>query len=745
MTVFEDVFAKEREIIAKKVRLRVSPMREDPDGGQGATPVRRTTIFGGVTIDSGQSPLAEGAFYESDLFGIALSGGGIRSASFSIGVLQALERLNVLRYLHYMSSVSGGGYTAAALSWQSHQHKTLSRWHFAFGEPWRGAKNETKFGLLDLVRHQADYLRPNVGLGTFALLAVSALNVLVSLAIYFSILVLLLQVLLKIRNVFGAIPWLSQWRAISLVGLISGFVLFWLAFGYLLHTWFGVNERAAFRRYQVRIRLTTAASYVLIVTIAAGAVACLPLWVSSKFIPSSWENVSYPSVAVIAVCVMTVLVGAVWQWIAGVNAATRSLAAVPTSSRVPIVGAAAAAIYLLTSVCYWFVKFKMPDAMCVYVFLAVSISLGFLTNINFFGLHRLYRDRLAETFLPNKSNVNKNRWGLATEVISAHLADMGGASDPGLYHLLNANLVIGTHQSLVYRRRGNDNFIFSHAFFGSGATGWHESRKFGRRDASLATAMAISGAAINPNAAGGGVGVTRNWFVATIMALLNLRLGYWVVNPNAGNPRFPSLTLLLPWPNFLVPLLYPGLAGRTSETSHYLELTDGGHFDNTAIYELVRRRLRLIILVDAGADPDYQFDDLSNVIEKIRVDFGTKIEFLDDRALDDIAPRSGGDDAYLTRLGFARRGHAVARIVYRRSSRLGERDETGTLIIIKPTMVADLPHDIYHYRLHHESFPSETTTNQFFSERQMEAYRELGYQLTKRMVEDAKVTDWFAH
>src|SRR6185295_10129098 len=154
---------------------------------------------------------------------------------------------------------------------------------------------------------------------------------------------------------------------------------------------------------------------------------------------------------------------------------------------------------------------------------------------------------------------------------------------------------------------------------------------------------------------------------------------------------------------FVTPLLYPGLLGRVSESSHYVELTDGGHFDNTAIYELVRRRLRLIILADAGADPDYQFADLSNVIEKVRVDFGTKIEFLDDRALDDVVPRSGGDDAYLTRLGFARRGHAVARIIYERHPKA----VVGTLIILKPTMVADLPHDIYHYRLHHESFPSE--------------------------------------
>ena len=84
----------------------------------------------------------------------------------------------------------------------------------------------------------------------------------------------------------------------------------------------------------------------------------------------------------------------------------------------------------------------------------------------------------------------------------------------------------------------------------------------------------------------------------------------------------------------------------------------------------------------------------------------------------------------------ARRGFAVANVRY-------PGGNTGLLIVLKPTLVRGLPHDIYRYRALNPTFPAQTTADQFFGERQLEAYRELGYQLTKRMIEEGLVTDWF--
>ncbi|HHB91724.1 MAG TPA: hypothetical protein ENK59_00735, partial [Thioploca sp.] len=53
---------------------------------------------------------------DTGLIGLALSGGGVRSATFSIGLLQSLAKQNVLKYCDYLSGVSGGGYTASCLS-----------------------------------------------------------------------------------------------------------------------------------------------------------------------------------------------------------------------------------------------------------------------------------------------------------------------------------------------------------------------------------------------------------------------------------------------------------------------------------------------------------------------------------------------------------------------------------------------------------------------------------------------------
>ena len=58
----------------------------------------------------------------SRLVGLAFSGGGIRSATFNLGILQALARCGLLSRFHYLSTVSGGGYIGSWLSgWVFHE------------------------------------------------------------------------------------------------------------------------------------------------------------------------------------------------------------------------------------------------------------------------------------------------------------------------------------------------------------------------------------------------------------------------------------------------------------------------------------------------------------------------------------------------------------------------------------------------------------------------------------------------
>jgi hypothetical protein len=245
----------------------------------------------------------------------------------------------------------------------------------------------------------------------------------------------------------------------------------------------------------------------------------------------------------------------------------------------------------------------------------------------------------------------------------------------------------------------------------------------------LATAMAISGACANPNTGVAGRGPTRARLVSFLMAFLGLRLGYWARNPAAtGYHRFMASVTQ---PNLLYPGIIQGLLGqRLNEAAGYLELTDGGHFENTGLYELARRRLDVIIVSDAGADPEFSLSDLGDAIERLRVDFGYYVYFRDEEYnLMNLMPGSSTDETFFDRnYCLARHGFAVGRIEY-------DEDHIGTLIYIKSTLIRNLPGDLYAYKKANGEFPHQSTTDQFFDEVQLEAYRELGYRLCKEMLE----------
>jgi hypothetical protein len=247
--------------------------------------------------------------------------------------------------------------------------------------------------------------------------------------------------------------------------------------------------------------------------------------------------------------------------------------------------------------------------------------------------------------------------------------------------------------------------------------------KKGTRGMTLATAMAISGASLNPNAGNSGRGVTRNRWVSILYTLLNFRLGYWAINPD---PEISSL--LRKTPNFISPGLTQSILGNgLNEDTPAIELSDGGHFDNLALYELIRRKVKTIIVCDGGADPDFTFDDLGNAIERIRVDFGAKIIF-DDPKFDLCWVVPGSSDESNNHYKPAKRGFAVATIRYSDGAE-------GKLIYIKSTLIPHISTDLCSYKAANPDYPHQATVDQFFDEVQFESYRELGYYLGWQMLE----------
>ena len=263
------------------------------------------------------------------------------------------------------------------------------------------------------------------------------------------------------------------------------------------------------------------------------------------------------------------------------------------------------------------------------------------------------------------------------------------------------------------------------------------------RSLSLGQWTGISGAAFST-----GLGSRTSLGLSLLAGFFNVRLGLWWnsgVKPSRrgraatkGSQRGERfLAWLFPVQRFLADEFlsrFPGVARR------WWYLSDGGHFENTGAYELIRRRLPVIVIVDAEADPNYAYEGLANLVRKARLDFGAEIEFLDDKALQGGNPRLlahfGGLEARrllahfggLETLRHGRSRAALGWVRYDNSS-----GPQSLIIYLKPTLVGDEPADITSYRATHPNFPQQTTADQFFDEAQWESYRKLGHFIAKRV------------
>ncbi len=215
----------------------------------------------------------------------------------------------------------------------------------------------------------------------------------------------------------------------------------------------------------------------------------------------------------------------------------------------------------------------------------------------------------------------------------------------------------------------------------------------------IGTAMAISGAAVSPN-----MGYHSSPATAFLLTMFNVRLGWWI-----GNPRLS--TYINSDPTLGVAYLVSDLIGKSDINSRYVCLSDGGHFDNMGLYELIRRRCSHITLVDAEEDKDDTFEGLANAIRRCRIDFGVEITV---------------DTSQITTknsLGL----NSVHVITNGTISYPGDKTPSGTITYVKATLTGDETTDIRQYQSKNALFPQQPTSDQFFTEEQFESYRQLGY------------------
>lgn len=765
---------------------------------------------------------------DAPVVGLALSGGGIRSATFSLGLLRALAKNQVLHRIDYLSTVSGGGYIGAMLGRLYHadskeQDAPEKTWSNAL-EVEEGLNKDDSL-LLWWLRNNGRYLLPS---GAWDTTLVFAGQVRSFLATQFEVMVVSLFLAWLVALPHVAYAALSSFFEIQRTGVslwwwllpapgaaaLTACYAFWmldldertrvgisalalLVGGLLLYLGF-----IAPPQWTDEMRRPAQLASLLILPVIPGGI-CAHLGLGDKGTVESrriyWTRfLAKCFIAAVALFLIggldmsgwllrdevisllrgqdrvkvslgigwTALLIVIARTIAPYLSARDRLAAagLPLESIANLLGIALTAAIAV----FWTGIFQLimlpsqegqaPGALQVYGpfmgALTAGLLIAFFTGrelqqLNRSSLHYFYRSRLARTYVSvgNFAKAAKAGHDGARFPVSPlaacsprriegirRVTDQLPDDDPlfqtyrphehgGPVHLINCciNQTRDDRTGLFNADRKGVGLTLGPLGVETGTQDPEPPFEESLKEATLAQWVAISGAAVAT-----GMGSHTKPGIAVMTFLSGFRLGYWNASLIKGDHR--GWWLVTKYVALLREMfaVFPGL------NAPYWYVSDGGHFDNTGVYPLLKRKLPIIILADCGADPDYTFGDVENLIRKARIDYETSIEFLDpDASGADAIPiahllgtpasiNPGNGDKYLL----------LARVTYPPDiTPEGPIQRSGALLIVKPRVTAGLDLDTSNYADRNPTFPQQGTINQFYSEQEWEAYCTLGLAL----------------
>jgi predicted acylesterase/phospholipase RssA len=711
---------------------------------------------------------------EANVVGLALSGGGIRSAAFCLGVLQALDTTKVLDRVDYMSTVSGGGYIGCSLTaaqeWSGQNRAPVF--------PFTSRLEEDEPPALQHIRDHSNYLFPHGAIDFLHNASIYARGLIAN-AIIVAPFILVGSVLTLLWYVLRAHVWQTILSLLNPYRLKHFF--FTIDLGLLLIlvgiVW-AIVQSTRRRRLQTEIpgAWTLLVGIVVIAFLVVAFCDLQPFVLDAMVRAGSGDTSAVVANWVNAVAAVLAPIGAVIAFLASkLGEYVKSAFESPKWSAYIKGLVAKAAIYVgglivplliwvvYLDITYWGLCINVRGLSCVppawldtashrafdwsgqpatALYLAAAICFFILTLLmqpNANSLHPLYRDRLAKAFLLNPKR-RPGRSDADLEEYRPRLSQITSLYGP--YHLINTALNVQASKTANRRGRNADFFIFSPKFVGSKSTDYVATEDI--EDVAigldLATAMAASGAAVSSN-----MGAQSIKPLTATLALLNIRLGYWLRNPlrvtkagaghaAAGERHFVADFFRVR--NVFANYYFLGeVFGRLSERRKSVYLTDGGHIENLGIYELLRRRCRVIIAVDAEADPQMAFGSFNALERYALIDLGVRIDLPWQQIADESlttgeaidsksdAPKDNGPHC------------AIGEISY-------PRGRKGILIYVKASLTGDENDYVFDYKKRYDAFPHETTLDQWFSEEQFEAYRALGFHAAYRLFDRS---DRFAH
>ena len=769
--------------------------------------------------------------------GLALSGGGIRSATFSLGLVQALARLGLLKEVDFLSTVSGGGYLGAFLGglFCPRGEAPPSARDVERGLVGEGPAADPVGRSLGWLRENGRYLTPGGSGDAFMAAAIVLRN---GVAVQLVLALVLLGMLL-LDGVGGILPWLEMHGVVHVFGApltLSPWLylgpLFFLALGGLVGWAYWMVPQAEVPGRKGMLRRPWIVSLLFILGLGAALRTGVVNDGPAYLVPAGWAVVGLGAGALI-LCLSRLRrpadearrgldhgmrlallfalgflgVGVVdslawtlhqaWfsplgreEWAGLVPGAVGALGALlafkdklagflgaPAAAKwgrrlAQLAGKAALSLAALGvgllvlgmlgalahRLAFGSVALRvgaavpLADAGAYALGLLALLALNVLVGrtfgfLNLSTLGPFYTAALTRAYV-GASNQPRRAGDACPDLRPSDdlpWADYRPWERGGPLHLVNTtvNETVGGRSQVVQKDRrglilatGPASLtlgIRHHALAephdpGAGTVeGFHAFAPAGegfRPEAlSLGQWVGVSGAAFTT-----GLGSRTRLAFSLFLGLLNVRLGHWWwsgVNPGDRPVRFAltdRLRLALEWAlPVQVHLLEECTARFPGSASRHWYLSDGGHYENTAAHELLRRRLPLILLSDNGQDPGRGMTDLANLVAKARVDLDADIRFLHGEELRAIVGEVQTIDGIPQLVDPSSPTiAALAEVRYRHP------ESVGILLLVKPTLTPDLPMDLRGYAAAHPDFPQQTTADQFFDEAQWEAYRALG-------------------
>jgi len=627
---------------------------------------------------------------ENGTVGLALSGGGIRSATFNLGLLQSLAKQKILRFCDYLSTVSGGGYIGSCLSsLLDNPEASVETEKFPFRFDRRVKDDERKE--VKWLRRNSKYLAPKTSL--FSLDVWRMIGLYLSGLVLTNITTVAVTIFLTyfIYLIVNTVQEPSQF-AFTLFSLSLGsFVIMVVA------RWLAALRNLSYKGRRLRGYIQAVFAQVAALCALVGGLIMLALHLPEleKQTTGLVSDLLKGGAAASAIGLLTGLIKSKNKYTQKIKNAFFRISWIVI---VPVV-IALFVRFLWSTDAFKEQTFGVPNLILLALILIV---ISIFTNTNRISFHNFYRDRLSEAYIIKRvkkgddANIESNE---SLTLNNLHSRDNGAP-----YHLVNTTLNVPGSTNRYLRGRGAELFTFSKLYVGSDRTGFRKTETYEKGDTRLATAMAISGAAASPQ-----MGQFSSPILTFILTLLNVRLNRFMPNPDPT--RKPYIKL---WPYYLLKELF----NKGDENDRLLNLSDGGHHENLGVYELLKRRCCVIIASDVGADPGFKFGDLENLLRKARIDLGIKIDICLDAIRQDPASKD------------KKKHFAIGTIEY-------PGEPAGILIYIKSSIVGNEPEDVLAYKRKNPTFPDESTADQFFDEAQFESYRELGY-LTGKAVFDQK-------